>query len=93
MTQEDAEIVAIKAVTWLAGADERILNTFFAATGATADDFRRVEEDNDFGATVLEFILAQDKTVMEFCEQSGLPLDAPLLARQALPGGKLPHWT
>ncbi|MDE0307229.1 MAG: DUF3572 domain-containing protein [Albidovulum sp.] len=93
MTPEYAEIVAIKAVAWLAGADERILNRFFAITGATSDDFQRVAKDNEFGSTVLEFILGHEKTVIEFCEYSDLPLDAPLLARQALPGGNLPHWT
>ncbi|MCY4463659.1 MAG: DUF3572 family protein [Albidovulum sp.] len=93
MRQEEAEIVAIKAVEWLVGADERLLSRFFSTTGATADDFKRVAEDIDFMATVLEFILAQDETVLEFCEHADLPNDAPRLARGAMPGGNTPHWT
>ena len=93
MNLQEAEIVAIRAASWLSGADERLLNKFFATTGATAEDFGRIVEDNDFRSTVLDFILAEDRSVIEFCEQARLPLDAPLLARQAMPGGDLPHWT
>ena len=92
MTPEAAQTVALKALAWLAG-EEEILPVFLGATGASAQDLRARAEDPEFLGALLDFLTMDDAWVMAFCDAAGLPYEAPLAARQALPGGALPHWT
>lgn len=91
MTPDLAETIALQALSWLAANDE-LLPVFMGATGASADDLRRGAQDPTVMASVLEFITMDDAWVTEFCDTVDLPYDAPLQARQVLPGAD-PHWT
>ena len=44
-------------------------------------------EDPDFLASVLDFILIGDSSVMGFCDAVGIPYDTPMRARFELEGG------
>jgi len=37
--------------------------------------------------------MMDDAWVMGFCDAVGLPYEAPMQARAALPGGEQVHWT
>jgi hypothetical protein len=90
--QESAEIIALNALTWLAGNDD-LLPTFINSTGIAPSELRERAADAEFLASVLDFLLMDDAWVSGFCEVERLPFDALLAARQALPGGEQIHWT
>ncbi len=91
-TQDDAETVALTALAWIAG-HENLLGVFMGATGAGLDDLRKGAQDPDFLASLLDFLMMDDAWIMEFCEARNLAPERVIAARQALPGGKAPHWT
>ncbi len=92
MTGEQAELIALRALGWLAGDDE-LWPVFLGATGAAAEDARERARDPAFMASVLEFLTSDDAMVMAFCDQSDLKYEDPLRARYALPGAERVEWT
>jgi len=92
MSKEAAEVVGLKALSWLAG-HEDLLPVFLGATGASEADFRQRIDDIEFLGSVLDFILMDDAWVQQFCEAAELANDAPFMARIALPGGAQVNWT
>jgi hypothetical protein len=92
MTEAQAELVAIRALGWLAGNDA-LWPTFVGASGIALDDLRTAAQDVVFLAGVLDFLTQDDAWVVAFCEAAGLPFDTPLMARRALPGGAEINWT
>lgn len=92
MNPEHAELIALKALGWLAGQDE-IWPVFLGATGASADDARNGAGDPAFLASVLEFLTSNDVWVMAFCDEEELKYDQPLRARYSLPGAEEVNWT
>lgn len=90
--RESADVVALQALTWLIGHDE-LRPVFLAATGASAADLRDRAGDPDLLASVLDFLLMEDAWIRDFCAETGLPGEAVMRARAALPGGADPHWT
>ncbi|MDE0521705.1 MAG: DUF3572 domain-containing protein [Boseongicola sp.] len=92
LSEESAEILAIKALSWLVGNDE-LLPVFLGATGATEADLRQRSMDLEFLASVLDFLLMDDAWVQRFCDMEGCADDLPLRARFALPGGAQVSWT
>ncbi|NVO24797.1 DUF3572 domain-containing protein [Donghicola mangrovi] len=92
MNSAAAEVLAIKALAWLATQDE-LLGIFMGSSGASPDDLRTKMGDPEFLGAVLDFITMDDAWVVQFCNKAGLAYDMPLRARQALPGGEQVHWT
>ena len=92
MTPDDAQIIALKALGWLAGHEE-LLPVFLGSTGGSAEDLARGAADPAFLASVLDFLTMDDAWVVAFCDAEGLPYDRPLRARHALPGAEVHHWT
>ena len=90
--QDRAETVAIQALGWMAGNDE-VLGQFMGASGASIDDLRAGAGDPAFLGALLDFLMLEDAWVIAFCDAAGLPYDAPMRARAALPGGAQMHWT
>ena len=91
MRQDQAEIVALGALSWLAEND--LLDAFQGATGADLAAMRAGAGDPEFLGAVLDFVASDDDWVRGACDAQGLPYDGLLRARAALPGGDLPHWT
>lgn len=87
-----AETLALDALSWLV-ADEELLPVFLGATGASEADLRARAGDAEFLGSVLDFLLMDDAWVTRFCDARGLPYEAPMMARAALPGGAQVHWT
>ena len=92
MNSDAAEIMALQALNWLL-AEEELLPVFVGATGTSAEDLAARAGDPELLGSVLDFILMDDAWIAGFCGTHGLPMDAPMQARQALPGGALPNWT
>ncbi len=92
MQQDQAETIALTALSWLVANDE-LLPVFLGATGAAADHLRARAGDPDFLGATLDFLLLDDAWVQDFAAEAGLPPESVARARGALPGGQTPHWT
>jgi hypothetical protein len=92
MQRDAAETVGLRALAWLAG-NEELLPVFLGSTGASLDDLRAGAGDPAFLGSVLDFLMMDDAWVVAFCDAGGLPYEAPMRARGALPGGAETHWT
>ena len=92
MQQESAEMIAIRALGWLAANDD-LLPVFLGSSGASAEDLRARAAEPVFLGSVLDFLMMDDAWVMAFCDAAAVPYDQPKRARQALPGGADVSWT
>ena len=92
MNEEAAQVLALKALTWLVGNDE-LVGVFLGATGAAAEDLKAQAGDAAFQVSVLEFLTMDDAGVMAFCDESGHAYEAPLMARHVLAGEAGRHRT
>jgi hypothetical protein len=90
--QQSAEMIALQALGWLAG-NEELLPVFLGSTGASVQDLASGAQDPGFLGSVLDFVLMDDAWVIAFCDANDLHYEAPMHARQALPGGQVEHWT
>lgn len=89
---ETAQMLAIQVLSWLAGQPDQI-GAFMAQSGLDPAELRGRASEPEFLASVLDFLLADEPTLLAFCHDAGVAPTAPLQARAALPGGDLPHWT
>lgn len=92
MKRDEAETVALRALGWIL-AEEGLRSAFLNASGVAPDDLRHRAGDPDFLLAVLDFLLSDDRHVVAFCTDAGLPMPAPMAARAALPGGAEYAWT
>ena len=81
--REVAEIVAIQALSFIAGEPER-LGAFLAETGIGPETLRSAAADPQFLVHVLDFVLRDDATVKAFAAVSELDPTTIAAARQAL---------
>src|SRR6267143_6972658 len=86
--RELAEIVAIQALSFVAGDPER-LGVFLAETGIGPETLRSAASDPHFLAGVLDFVLRDDATVKAFASASQLHPTNIAAAREVLGD---PHW-
>jgi hypothetical protein len=81
--REVAEIVAIQALSFVAGEPER-LGAFLAESGIGPETLRSAAADPQFLISVLDFVLRDDQTVKAFAEVAQLHPTNIAAARQAL---------
>ena len=81
--REVAEIVAIQALSFVAGDPDR-LGAFLAESGIGPETLRGAAADPRFLASVLDFIMRDDATVKAFAEASQLHPTNIAAAHQAL---------
>ena len=81
--REVAEIVAIQALSFVAGDPER-LGVFLAETGIGPETLRSAATDPRFLAGVLDFVLRDDATVKAFAAASELDPTTIAAAREVL---------
>jgi hypothetical protein len=81
--REVAEIVAIQALSFVAGDAER-LGRFLVETGIGPETLRGSASDPHFLAGVLDFVLRDDATVKAFSDSSGHHPTTIAAAREAL---------
>lgn len=92
MKREQAELLAIQALSWMASDDE-IFHGFLGATGADASDLRERAADPHFLGAVLDYLMQQDDWVIGFARAANIPPQQVMEIRQSLPGGEQWHWT
>ena len=86
LTRDQAEALAIQALTFIAGDSER-LGRFLAVTGIGPAEIRRAAGEMGFLAGVLEYMASDDRLIGAFAGENGLdPADVER-ARTALTGG------
>jgi Protein of unknown function (DUF3572) len=78
-----AEIVAIQALSFIAGDSER-LGAFLAESGIGPETLRSAASDPRFLSHVLDFVMRDDATVKAFAEASQLHPTNIAAAHQAL---------
>ena len=81
--REVAEIVAIQALSFVAG-DPECLGVFLAETGIGPETLRSAAADPRFLAGVLDFVLRDDATVKAFAAASELDPTTIAAAREVL---------
>lgn len=92
MRQESAQILAIRALGWLAARDE-LIEGFLSSSGASLADLRARAGDPDFLAGMLDYLLMDDRWVLDCAAELGEAPEALLQARAVLGRGDLRHWT
>jgi hypothetical protein len=81
--REVAEIVAIQALSFVAGEPER-LGAFLAESGIGPETLRSAAADPQFLVSVLDFVLRDDQTVKAFADSAQLHPTNIAAARQVL---------
>ena len=81
--REVAEIVAIQALSFIAGEPER-LGLFLAESGIGPETLRTAATDPQFLGSVLDFVMRDDATVKAFAAASQLHPTNIAAAHQAL---------
>jgi hypothetical protein len=70
-TREKAEILALEALTWLAG-DEESLQRFLDQSGTDASILRATAGSPGTQVAVLDFLLANEDLLLRFCENAAI---------------------
>ena len=85
MNRDEAQSVAILALSYLARDPDR-LDRFTGWTGLAIDDLAQAVANPDMLGGVLDYLLGDEKLLLEFAEDAGLAPEDPARARRALPG-------
>jgi Protein of unknown function (DUF3572) len=85
MNSDQAEILALKALAFLAHSPEE-LDRFVSLSGLTPDDLRERAGEPETLAAVMDFLMAEDARVMGFCEEARIDPRELQNIRRALPG-------
>lgn len=86
LNQSGAENLAIEALVFLAQQPE-LMNRFLSLTGIEASSIREAANEPAFLTGVLQFFLAHEPTLMQFCAASGHRPESMNQALHKLPGG------
>lgn len=89
MKSEEAQIVALKALAFLAEERDRLWR-FLDWTGLDLDDVRNGADNPGLHGGILDYFLAHEGLLLEFVEEADLTPDAPAAARRCLPGASTP---
>jgi hypothetical protein len=87
-----ATALALEALAWLAGDDDR-LGALMAGAGLDAAALRARAADPEFLGFVMDWLMQDDDAAAAFAQARGLSPEALRAARAALPGGDAPDWT
>ena len=82
---EQAEILAISALGWIAADPER-LERFVAVSGLDLGDLRRAATEPGFAAGVLDYICSDEPTLLALAEHAKLPPEQIAGAQMLLSG-------
>ncbi len=85
MTPENAEILALEALGWLAG-EEDAIQRFLNLSGMDSAALRDGAGSPEMGVAVLDFLLANEDLLLLFCESATIPPKQLHLARHRLGG-------
>ena len=92
MNPEQAETIALQALVWILE-DEDMTLRFLGTSGADLQALRQGADHPEVLCSVMDFVLMDDQTVLNFAETVKMPPENVPLARYSLPGGEQVHWT
>ncbi|QDY69490.1 DUF3572 domain-containing protein [Qingshengfaniella alkalisoli] len=92
MRHDEAITIAAKALDWIARTND-LLPVFLGSSGISVEQLSDNVAEPEALASVLDFLLMDDRWVLAFCSDTGISPEKPLTARVALSGGEVPHWT
>jgi len=81
----DSEVIALNCLTFLAEDGER-LGRFLALSGVSPATLRAQAREPSFLAGVLDYLLSDEKLLLEFSAAQELKPEAVIRARSRLPG-------
>jgi len=84
-TPENAEILALEGLGWLAG-EENEIQRFMDQAGIDAATLRDAAGSPGMGLAVLDFLLGNEDLLLRFCESAGIAPKALHMARHQLGG-------
>ncbi|WP_321390834.1 DUF3572 domain-containing protein [Emcibacter sp.] len=87
MMQEQAELLALDALTFIAEDTESFV-AFLRLSGLEKETLTRHAGDPAILGSVLDFLLQDEKRLLAFCESRELNPDRPARARMCLPGAE-----
>jgi hypothetical protein len=85
MTPENAEILALEGLGWLAGEQEAI-HRFLDLAGIDGADLRAAAGSPGTAVAVLDFLLANEELLVRFCDHTGIKTRDIHMARHVLGG-------
>lgn len=91
MTDEQALLVALRALEWLAGQPDE-MNAFMTHCGISVSDIPRQANDPAFLAAVLSFIATRDWQMIEAAAAQAVAPEELARANATL-NSEPPHWT
>ena len=83
---EESQIIALKALAFLASDGDR-LGAFLAACGLGPADLKSGARNPQFLAGVMDYLLGNESLLLTFAENAGIDPGAIAGARRFLPGG------
>ncbi|HWA03290.1 MAG TPA: DUF3572 domain-containing protein [Rhizomicrobium sp.] len=86
ITSENAAVLALQSLAFLAGSREAI-ERFAAATGCDPSDMRIRADEPDFLVSVLDFLLSDETLLVEFSSEFEVDVRAVHMARHVLSEG------
>ena len=92
MTEDQAQILALRALHWMAGQDD-VLTAFLGAAGTDIETLKASAAQPDTQIALLDFLMQSDDWVRAYSASVGLAPEQVAHVRQSLPGGADPHWT
>lgn len=92
MKQEQAETIALEALTLIAG-DEDQLGALCAQTGTNINNLKTGASDPTFLGAVIDFLLEDDKRLINICQSLELQPEKMMSVRHALPGATSGIWS
>ena len=85
VSDEEAQILAVRALGFIAEHQDR-MEGFIHMTGVAVGDLRDHASDLDYLGAVLDYLLADEKCLLEFTERIGVTPELPYAARRKLEG-------
>ena len=85
ISREEAEILAVRALGFLAQHQER-MEGFVRMTGVAVDDLKDHMSDPGYLGAVLDYLLADERYLLAFTDRIGIAPELPYRARRKLEG-------
>lgn len=85
ISKDNAQQIAVSGVAYLAQ-NEELLERFFNITGLSASDLRNSIQEPAFLVGLLDFFLADEKSLIEFADSTQINPEHIGIARQLLAG-------
>jgi hypothetical protein len=86
-TSADADVIALKCLTFLAEDGER-LGRFLSLSGVSPEALRRDFGEPSFLAGILDYLLSDEALLIAFSESAELKPEIVAAARRRLPGAE-----